>query len=409
MRRLRLAAVLAVLIVGAACLAYAMRQKAVEKAKEKQPQRPTAAIPVEAAPIVVGTIRDARALFGTLYARTQFVAAAKVTGRLTSLTADIGDAVDRNQIVAQIDDEELREDVLAAQSALAVRRAELAEAVSNVEYAGREYERSRELSSRSIASESDIDAKRLLLQTNEARVAVTEAEVAQAESALRAAEVRRSYTEVRAAWSEGDSRRVVGERFANEGDLLAVNDPIVSVLDIDQVMAVVFVTEKDYPRLSLGQSAVVKADSFPDREWIGEVSRLAPVFRASSRQARVEVRVPNEDWTLKPGMFVRVEVLLEERPNAKIISRDALAKRRDAQGVFVVSDDGATVRFVPVKTGVVEGNRVELLEPADLDGMIVTLGQNLLEDGSAIIVAGQAEEPAQAAVGAEAASAGGKP
>jgi RND family efflux transporter MFP subunit len=394
MRKIRLIATLIFLFGGVVVLAAMAVHKAKEKAGQKPPARPQSAAPVEVAPVTVGTIRDERALFGSLAARSQFVAAAKVSGRLASLEARVGDAMERGQIVARLDDEELREAVEGARSALTVARARLAEAQSSVQYADREHQRAQELSGQSIASQSSLDAAKLELQIKQAQVSVMAAEVAQAEAALRAAEIRRSYAEVRAAWTEGDSKRVVGERFADEGDLLAPNDPIVSVLDIDALIAVVFVTEKDYPRLHLGQTAILRADPFPDREWLGEIARIAPMFRESSRQARLEIRVPNADWTLKPGMFIRASILLEERHNANIIPRDALAKRREGQGVFLVSDDKSTARFVPVKTGIIEGERVEIVEPANLSGLVVTLGQNLLDDGSAILIA---NDPANAA------------
>ncbi|PIW01428.1 MAG: efflux RND transporter periplasmic adaptor subunit, partial [Deltaproteobacteria bacterium CG17_big_fil_post_rev_8_21_14_2_50_51_6] len=66
---------------------------------------------------------------------------------------------------------------------------------------------------------------------------------------------RLSYTQIRASWEEGDSERIVGERFVDEGAMLAANTPIVSVLDISVLTGVIHVIEKDYPKMRIGRNA----------------------------------------------------------------------------------------------------------------------------------------------------------
>ena len=75
----------------------------------------------------------------------------------------------------------------------------------------------------------------------------------------------------------------------------------------------VYVTEMDYFKLRRGLSAEISVDSLPERKFSGTILRIAPFLRENSREARVEVLVPNPEGFLKPGMFVRVNVEIELR------------------------------------------------------------------------------------------------
>src|SRR5690606_6374846 len=101
----------------------------------------------------------------------------------------------------------------------------------------------------------------------------------------------------------------------------------VTVVDLATVRAVVFVTEHDYARLKVGQEAQIMTDAYPERVFHGRVERLAPVFEEASRQARVEVRIDNDDRRLKPGMYVRVGVVLATDEDATIVPAAALVRR----------------------------------------------------------------------------------
>jgi RND family efflux transporter MFP subunit len=299
------------------------------------------------------------------------------------LNVDIGDTVRSGDVVARLDDDEHEQQVQQARAELGVARAGLAEARSLVNVKRRQYERMRTLHERRIASETELETAQVEAEAQQARLQVAQAQVTQRQAALRAAEVRLAYTVIRATWSNGGTR-VVGERFANEGDLLPANAPILSIVELDPLIAVVFAAERDYPSLHVGQLAVITAEAFPGQRFEGHIERLAPVFRESSRQARVEVRVTNPERVLKPGMFANVQVELERAEGAQAVPVAALAQRGGRQGVFLVDAEARVARFVPVRKGIAQGDRVQVLEPV-LAGRVVTLGNHLLSDGTAIL------------------------
>ncbi len=347
-----------------------------------------AAVPVHIAPASTGMIRDLRTFSGTLTPKAQFIVAPKISGRLERLYVDVGDPVRRNQVVARLDDAEYIEQVGQAKAELAVARANVEEARSDLDIAEKEFVRIEALRGQRVTSQAELDLSRAKYDAQQARLKVAQAQVDQRLAALRAAEVRLGYASVRATWPENgtDNPRVVGERFVDEGATLSANAQMLSVLDISGLRAVFHVTERDYPRLRVGQPAEVVLDALPGMVFAGQVSRIAPIFREASRQARIELELDNAEGLMKPGMFIKATLELGRAEDVLLVPSVALVRRDGGQGLFVVSEDHQNVRYVPVRTGIVEGDHTQLLTPGELSGDVVILGQHLLEDGAAVSI-----------------------
>lgn len=342
-------------------------------------------VAVVAEPVARDTVRDARTLVGTLRPRSQFIVSPKIAARLERLGVNVGDRLENAQTVAWLDDDEAVQQVEQARAEIEVARAGADEAQVAAGRAQREHERIAELRARGVASEAELDLAKSDLDAQQAKVKLAQAAVQQREAALKAAEVRLSYTKIAVAWPEGGGPRVVAERYVDEGATLSAGAPILSVIEAEPLVAEVNVAERDYPRLNVGQDAVVTADAHPSREFPAKVVRLAPFFREASRQARIEVEVRDKDGLLKPGMFVRARIVLAVREDATVVPLDAVVRRNGSDGVFLVDEAAKTARLVHVKVGVTDERRAEILEPR-LDGLVVTLGQHLIDDGSAIAV-----------------------
>ncbi len=348
-------------------------------------------VPVETAAIERGSIELRRTFTGTLEARAEFVVAPKIAGRIERLAVDLADTVERGQVVAELDNDEYVQAVNQARADLAVAEANLAEAKSLLAIAERELARITRLSERGVMSKSQLDAAKADQLAKQAHVAVTTAQVTRARAELETARIRLGYTKVTAGWHGGSDRRMVAERYVDEGETVAANAPLLRIVELDPITAVFFVTERDYARLRGGQRARLTTDAYPGESFPGEIMRIAPVFRESTRQARVELRVANPGLRLKPGMFARATVVIERVDETTIVPQQALATRDGRRGVFVVADDGASVAWCEVEVGIRQGARVQVTGDA-LRGRVVTLGQQLLGDGSAVVIA-DGEEP----------------
>ena len=356
---------------------------------QKKEHRP---IPVEVAAVQRAALSLQRTFSGTIDPRAQFKVAPKVSGRIQRLQVDVSDRVTRGQSVAQLEDAEFKQAVAEAEARQAVAEANLVEAESRLEIAQRELERSKTLHERGIASDSVFDSVQAQFLAGQAAVKVAEANLKREQAALAAANIRLGYTRIEANWEQGDEDRTVAERYADEGDTVAANTPLFSIVELDPVIAVIQVTEKDYPRIAIGQQASLRSDAFPGRVFTGTVSRIAPIFREASRQARIELNVPNPDHLLKPGMFTRCTLELDRVENATSVPEMAITRRNDRAGVFQVTEDGSSVKWIEVEPGLQDGDLVQLVG-SDLSGRVVTLGQQLIEDGSVIRIPGSSPKP----------------
>jgi RND family efflux transporter MFP subunit len=374
--------VVLILLILAGFLGWRIYQTISAKEKRPIPQQ-VGAVAVEVAEVKKTTIRDVGVFTGTLLPESQFIAAPKIAGRLEKIFVDIGDRVKHGQLIALLDDAEYVQQVEQARAELEVAAANVEETRSALNLAQREFDRAKALRAKDVVSVSELDVAESQYKSQQAKQKVALAQVAQKEALLKAAKVRLSYTRIEASWQDGDEPRVVGERFVDEGAMLKANDPLVSILDIRSLTAVFHVIERDYARVTKGQMAVVTTDAFPDKTFTGTIARVAPLLKEAARQAKVEIDIPNPGLLLKPGMFVRVQIEFVKHEDATVVPMTSLTKRNHQQGVFLANFQTKKAHFVPVTLGIVSGDWAEVIMPP-LSGSVVTVGQQLLEDGSAI-------------------------
>lgn len=374
--------ILAILgVVG--ILGWRIYKKASMLGKGSVRRRRFVAVAVEITPVQKAMIRDVELFTGTLLPKSKFIVAPKIAGRLEKLFVNIGDEVKSGQLIASLDDDEYFQQVEQARAELEVATATMEESLSTLDVAKREFERAETLREKKIASESELDVAQAQYNAQNAKYRVAQAQVTQKEAALNAAKVRFSYTQILTTWEDENKPRIVGERFVDEGEMLKANSPIVSILEIHSLTAVIHVIERDYSQVRIDQEAEVTTDAFPDKTFPGKVVRVAPLLKETSRQARVEIEVSNSDELLKPGMFIRAQIEFARHNDATVVPVAALIKRNAQQGVFLADGQKRKARFVPVTVGIINKGLAEVLTPV-LSGVVVTLGQHLLEDGSAI-------------------------
>lgn len=387
MRRILRSTVLIAFLVGLGYLAVVVNDKIEERkagAGRVASSNRELAIPVETAPVVRGPIALRRSFSGTLAAHAQFIVAPKIGGRIVHMGVDLSDTVTRGQTVARLDSDEFDHAVTRAEADLAVAKARVLEVKAGLDQAMRELDRVRELAQKKIATQVELDSADAELAARRAALEVAEAQVRRAEADVAAARTRLDYTRVVVSWDGGSDERKVAERFVDTGETVSANAPLLSVVEIDPIKATIFVTETDYRLLRVEQAVTVRADAYPDEVFAARIERISPVFRRESRQARVELVVPNEELRLRPGMFVRAEIVFDRIAETTIVPFDALVKRDGKSGIFLAGADDRA-HWHEVVVGVQEEDRVQVTGEG-LEGRVVTLGQQLLEDGALVKV-----------------------
>jgi len=283
--------------------------------------------------------------------------------------------------------------VALAKADLTVTKANLVEAKSGLEIVNREFERVKTLKKRGVASESQFDSVMADQSAKQAQLEIAKAQVTRAEALLETANIRLGYTKVTADWSGGDDQRVVAERYIDEGHTVSANESLLLIVELDLITGIIFVTEKDYALLQTGQPAQLNTDAYPGETFEGRIDRISPIFRQETRQARVELTIDNPEFRLKPGMFIRAMVQMKSLDDAIIIPDAALTSRDDQTGVFVVNEEKMTLSWRPVQVGIRQDNRVQI-EGEGLTGRVVSLGHQLIDEGSAIIISNNRQKEA---------------
>ena len=382
---------LALLTLMVLCLLFVL--SCVKQDEEKKNKKKIRQSPVEVVPIEHGPITLFRSFNGTLEPQAEFVVAPKIGGRVERLTVNLADTVKRGQVVAELDNGEYIQAVALAKADLAVAAANLEEAKTTLTIANRELERVKTLKTRGVASETQFDTVMANMAEKNAKLEVAKAHVIRAQALLETAKIKLEYTKVKADWHGGDDQRIVAERFIEEGSTVSSNTPLLLIAELSPITGIIFVTEKDYASLHTGQTAQLTTDTYPGDIFEGRIERISPVFRKETRQARVELTIQNKEYRLKPGMFIRTTVKLDSVNDATIVPEAALTSRNNQTSVFLVNENKMTVSWQPVQVGIRQDNRVQIMG-SELDGRVVSLGHQLIEDGSAIIITNSKQKAA---------------
>ena len=172
------------------------------------------------------------------------------------------------------------------------------------------------------------------------------------------------------------------EKNVVQGQMVDAGMRLYRIADLAVVWVLAEIYEQDLPFVQLGQEAVVKAASLPDREFRGRVTYIYPTVDEKTRTARVRLEFENPGYFLKPGMFVSAEIQAE-LPGSAVLVPDAAVLRSGARNtVFVALSDG---RFEPrdVALGVeAEGSLIQVLSGLQAGDRIVISGQFLLDSES---------------------------
>jgi multidrug efflux pump subunit AcrA (membrane-fusion protein)/rubrerythrin len=202
------------------------------------------------------------------------------------------------------------------------------------------------------------------------------------------------------------------EKNVVQGQMVDAGMKLYRIADLAVVWVIAEIYEQDLPFVQLGQEAVVKAASLPDREFRGRVTYVYPTVDEKTRTARVRLEFENPGYFLKPGMFVSAEIQAD-LPGPALLVPDAAVLRSGARNtVFVALAEG---RFEPreVTLGVeAEDSLIQVLSGLQAGDRIVTSGQFLLDSESQLreaIDKMQGQTPAGTLAGTAASPTNGQP
>ncbi|MGH9332037.1 MAG: efflux RND transporter periplasmic adaptor subunit [Vicinamibacterales bacterium] len=331
-------------------------------------------------------------IVGNLIGEATVEVVPKVSGRVQTVSVKLGDRVSNGQPIAVIEDREIREQVKQAEASFEVARATVRQREADLKFAETALDRARSLYDRQLLPKQGLDDADARHQAAVAQVDLARAQFSQARARQDELRITLANTIIRSPVTG-----FVGKRYLDPGAFASQNSPVVSVVDLRTVRMVANLVEKDLKRVRQGTPAAVEVDAYPGEEFSGRVARVAPVFDPATRTASMEIEIPNPAYRLKAGMYARVRLTVETRPNALVIPRNALVEIEGKQGVFVAS--GQKAAFSPVETGLQDQTKVEITSGLREGARIVTTGAASLRDGDTIVLAGSGQGPARGGQG----------
>ncbi|MCK4810312.1 MAG: efflux RND transporter periplasmic adaptor subunit [Candidatus Omnitrophica bacterium] len=183
---------------------------------------------------------------------------------------------------------------------------------------------------------------------------------------------------------------MVIKRFLDEGCQVepSVNPmmrvPVIMVANIDTVKVLANVSEKYLGRLKEKTEAKIKVDAYPEEVFLGKIIRIAPLVDLATRTSEVEIKIPNKEHRLKPGMFARVNLMLEKKEDALVVPIKAVLNENNCKYVFIIN--GSIAHKKKVKTGIYQKDSVEIIEGLNEGEDVIIEGNYGLKDGANVLI-----------------------
>lgn len=287
----------------------------------------------------------------------------KMTGKVAQVQVDIGSEVTKGQILVSLEAADLEASVEAAQAALDT-------AQINFDMASQNLERAKILVSSGAMSLSDF-------QNNyQAPYLKAEAGLKSAEATLKRADIAYSDSFIRAPFDG-----IITVCNLNPGELASIQAPVLSMVNLDQVVIKGSVNETQINNLKLDQEVQVSVSAVPGESLVGSICNISPAAETSTKAYPVKVKIDNSDHLLKLGMFAEVRL-----PGNDIsilsIPREAMVREGEKDFVFVVRDNVVEKRGVTA--GKENNGQITIISGLSEGETIVTHGAQSLQNGQTI-------------------------
>ena len=316
---------------------------------------------------------------GYVVAQRKASVASKATGRLVYLGVVEGDAVKKGQVIARLEDNDIKAQLEQARANLQLNEAGLTDAKNN-------FERQKKLIKSGATTQMQLDAAEADYKKVLASIEVAKAQVTTAEVAL-------EYTLIRAPFDGTvlTKNADVGEIVSPLGASSTSRAAVVTMADMSSLQVEVDVSESNIQRIKAGQDCEITLDAYPDVRYPGHVDKIVPTADRSKATVLVKVAFKKYDSKVLPEMSTKVlflknavdEKTLDEKP-ILVVPFTAIKKKDGKEFVYKVVDDKA--KEIEVKTGRVLGDYTEIISGIEEGDRVIQKITDQIKDGLSVKV-----------------------
>ena len=331
---------------------------------------------------------------GYVTARRRATVSSKVTGKVLEVFVEEGKAIKKGQVLARLDDSQVRAALAVAQAQLSTARGAAAEDEARLREAERQYSRLNQLVQEKVVGRAEVDTAQSQVESLKARIALARQQVEVAQSQVHALEVDLSDMVVRAPFDG-----VAISKDAQPGEMISpvsagggfTRTGICTIVDMSSLEIEVDVSESYINRVKPNQPVEAVLDAYPD--WRIPAHVITTVPTADRQKATVRVRIGFEELEARilPDMGVKVSFFNERQPVAAadapvkprlLVPKGAVRTDGSQAIVFVVREDRAERRAVTV--GATDGEQIEVVSGVNAGERVVVEGVSTLTDGARV-------------------------
>jgi len=306
---------------------------------------------------------------------------ARVSGYIRDWKVDIGDKIEKGQLMCDIETPEVDADLAAAEAKFKASQADVTVEQANADFAETSYQRWWN-SPKGYVSEQEKQEKKAERDSGLAKVAAAEAQVKLDQASVDRLNAMEGFKMVLAPY-----KGVVTQRRIDIGDLVTAGSTssttsLYTVAQADEIRTFVDIPQRAAPGISVGMPAVITDDEMAGREFHGKVARTANAINVNSRTLRVEVDLPNQDMALMPGMYVDVAFQVKQSSLLQVPASAMVFREKGPQVAVVGADNHVQFRNVTIVRD--EGDVVEIGSGLKLEDRVALNISSQISDGDVV-------------------------
>jgi len=311
----------------------------------------------------------------TLYSR--------VSGYLAEWKVDIGDRVRKGQVLATIDTPDLDAQLAAARAELKAAEAESKVKEADARFAQSSYDRWHD-SPQGVVSEQEREAKKADYQGSQAKLNAALAQIAVDQAKVDGLTTLTEYKNVTAPFDG-----VITDRRVDPGDLVtagssASTTPLFIIQQSDRIRVFTSVPQNVASELTVGSDVEVRTADGTGRTYRGKIARTTGALDPLSRTMRVEVELPNSDYSLSPGMYVRTKLEVRQKKSVEVPASALVFRAKGAQVAVVGADGKVNFRDVTIVSD--NGDWVDLGSGVKVGEQVALNISSQISDGDKVAV-----------------------
>jgi len=318
--------------------------------------------PVKVAVVAAGAAERVLNYSGVVRPRIESALGFRVSGKIVERTVNVGDRVEVGQVIARLDDTDLKLAENAARAAVAGARTRRDVASDNVD-------RAKALLPKAIIAQATYDTRRNELDAAAAVLDSAEAQLRQAANAVEYATLK------------ADSAGIVTAVTAEPGQVVSAGQPVIMLAHAGEMEIAVAVPEQEAGYLEIGQGAQITLWAGPRASIEGRIREIAGQADTASRTYSVRIAVSAPPRTMRLGMTASVTIRVDEQTAPMVVPLTAVTESDGSPVVFVADPATKMVRKTPVIVGAVVENGVRIAEGLHGGELVVTAGVQFLRDG----------------------------